>query len=98
MGNVDKLLARRAEGSGLDYIAVQDNPYQPGHLEAWTLISHLSALTDRISFQRRGGLGEHHRRPQPEVGDIGEARRRIDVLFAMLRDGTFYDPAPTAAA
>ncbi|MEV7239170.1 LLM class flavin-dependent oxidoreductase [Streptomyces sp. NPDC051020] len=45
-----RLLARRAEDSGLDYIAVQDHPYQPGHLEAWTLISHLSALTSRISF------------------------------------------------
>ncbi len=45
-----RLLARTAEDSGLDYIAVQDHPYQPGHLEAWTLISHLSALTDRISF------------------------------------------------
>ncbi|MFC9544277.1 MULTISPECIES: LLM class flavin-dependent oxidoreductase [unclassified Streptomyces] len=45
-----RLMSRRAEDSGLDYIAVQDHPYQPGHLEAWTLISHLSAHTDRISF------------------------------------------------
>ncbi|MFE6871564.1 LLM class flavin-dependent oxidoreductase [Kitasatospora sp. NPDC057692] len=45
-----RLLARRAQDAGLDYLAVQDHPYQPGHLDAWTLISHLSALTDRISF------------------------------------------------
>ncbi|MFF3216973.1 hypothetical protein ACFYYB_40920 [Streptomyces sp. NPDC002886] len=25
------------------------------------------------------------------------ARRRADVLFAMLRDGTFYEPQPSAA-
>ncbi|POX45795.1 LLM class flavin-dependent oxidoreductase [Streptomyces sp. Ru72] len=43
-------LARTAEDSGLDYLAVQDHPYQPGHLDAWTLITHLSAATDRISF------------------------------------------------
>ncbi|MCP3712065.1 hypothetical protein M3I54_34815 [Paraburkholderia sp. CNPSo 3274] len=31
-------------------------------------------------------------------GTIALARRRCDVLFAMLRDGTFYEPksAPTA--
>ncbi|MFI6288009.1 LLM class flavin-dependent oxidoreductase [Streptomyces sp. NPDC051018] len=45
-----RLLARRADDSGLDYIAVQDHPYQPGHLDAWTLISHLSAATERVSF------------------------------------------------
>ena len=43
-------LARMAEDSGLDYLAVQDHPYQPGHLDAWTLITHLSAATGRISF------------------------------------------------
>ncbi|MET8438824.1 LLM class flavin-dependent oxidoreductase [Streptomyces sp900116325] len=43
-------LARTAEARNLDYLAVQDHPYQPGHLDAWTLVSHLSALTDRISF------------------------------------------------
>src|SRR3954466_11893590 len=43
-------LARTAEGLGLDYLAVQDHPYQPGHLDSWTLIAHLSAVTDRISF------------------------------------------------
>ncbi|KIF78287.1 hypothetical protein QR77_39910 [Streptomyces sp. 150FB] len=43
-------LARTAEDLGLDYLAVQDHPYQAGHLDAWTLISHLSAFTDQISF------------------------------------------------
>ncbi|GGW96391.1 hypothetical protein GCM10010297_17840 [Streptomyces malachitofuscus] len=43
-------LARQADDGGLDYLAVQDHPYQPGHLETWTLLSHLSASTEGISF------------------------------------------------
>ncbi|MER7439790.1 LLM class flavin-dependent oxidoreductase [Micromonospora avicenniae] len=43
-------LARAAAESGLAYLAVQDHAYQPGHLDTWTLISHLAAETDRISF------------------------------------------------
>jgi len=43
-------LARTAEHLGLDYAAVQDHPYQPGHLDSWTLITHLSAATERISL------------------------------------------------
>ncbi|MFI9419144.1 LLM class flavin-dependent oxidoreductase [Streptomyces werraensis] len=43
-------LAHQADIGGLDYLAVQDHPYQPGHLETWTLLSHLSASTQRISF------------------------------------------------
>ncbi|MEV7321913.1 LLM class flavin-dependent oxidoreductase [Streptomyces sp. NPDC093970] len=43
-------LAQTAERLGLDHLAVQDHPYQPDHLDAWTLISHLSALTERIGF------------------------------------------------
>ncbi|TYB96022.1 LLM class flavin-dependent oxidoreductase [Micromonospora sp. WP24] len=43
-------LARAADASGLAYLAVQDHAYQPGHLDTWTLISHLAAETDRISF------------------------------------------------
>ncbi|MEU4539800.1 LLM class flavin-dependent oxidoreductase [Streptosporangium sp. NPDC023825] len=43
-------LARAAADAELDYLAVQDHPYQPGHLDTWTLVSHLSAVTERISF------------------------------------------------
>ncbi|MFF3564979.1 LLM class flavin-dependent oxidoreductase [Streptomyces sp. NPDC002574] len=45
-----RALAQQAEARGLDYLAVQDHPYQPGHLDAWTLIGHLSGVTQRISF------------------------------------------------
>ncbi|SCE88788.1 Luciferase-like monooxygenase [Micromonospora purpureochromogenes] len=43
-------LAQAADDGGLDYLAVQDHPYQPGHLDTWTMISHLAARTSRINF------------------------------------------------
>jgi alkanesulfonate monooxygenase SsuD/methylene tetrahydromethanopterin reductase-like flavin-dependent oxidoreductase (luciferase family) len=43
-------LALAAEATGLDYLAIQDHPYQPSHLDAWTLITYLGAETERISF------------------------------------------------
>ncbi|NJP95078.1 LLM class flavin-dependent oxidoreductase [Nonomuraea sp. FMUSA5-5] len=43
-------LARAAADGGLDFLAVQDHAYQPGHLDAWTLITHLATQTERISF------------------------------------------------
>ncbi|GGJ34668.1 LLM class flavin-dependent oxidoreductase [Streptomyces brasiliensis] len=51
-GSLDltRRLTRQAENSGLDHLAVQDHPYQPGYLDTWTLISNLAAVTDRISF------------------------------------------------
>lgn len=42
-------LARLADTAGLDYLAVQDHPYQPGHLDAWTLMTLLTARTERIA-------------------------------------------------
>ncbi|GAA5084776.1 alkanesulfonate monooxygenase SsuD/methylene tetrahydromethanopterin reductase-like flavin-dependent oxidoreductase (luciferase family) [Thermocatellispora tengchongensis] len=53
--DVDRLaetrrLAQAASDHGLDHLAVQDHAYQPGHLDAWTLITHLAAETERISF------------------------------------------------
>ena len=32
-------LARQADRAGLDYLAVQDHPYQPGYLDAWTMLT-----------------------------------------------------------
>lgn len=41
-------LAREAESAGLDLVGVQDHPYNPDLLDTWTLLSHLSAATERI--------------------------------------------------
>lgn len=42
--------ARAGEDAGFDLIGIQDHPYRPDFLDTWTLISHLAAKTDRISF------------------------------------------------
>ncbi len=41
--------ARLADSLGLDLLAVQDHPYQPGHLDSWTLLTYLAAATERIA-------------------------------------------------
>ncbi|MQA87611.1 MAG: LLM class flavin-dependent oxidoreductase [Streptosporangiales bacterium] len=41
-------LARTADDIGLDLLSVQDHPYQPSFLDAWTLLSALAAQTGRI--------------------------------------------------
>lgn len=51
----------------------------------------LSQPDSRAYYDRKRREGKHH-----VAALVCLARRRIDVLFAMLRDGTFYQP-PTAA-
>lgn len=41
-------VARIAEATGLDVVAVQDHPYQPAFLDAWTLLTHIAAKTERV--------------------------------------------------
>ncbi|WP_328886577.1 IS110 family transposase [Streptomyces sp. NBC_00316] len=53
----------------------------------------LSQPDSRAYYDKKRREGKHH-----VAAIICLARRRIDVLFAMLRDGTFYAPAPIAAA
>ncbi|MFD0068636.1 IS110 family transposase [Streptomyces sp. NPDC056690] len=53
----------------------------------------LSQPDSRAYYDKKRREGKHH-----VAAIVCLARRRIDVLFAMLRDGTFYDPASTAAA
>lgn len=49
-GFADSLqLARQADRLGLDYLAIQDHPYQAGYLDVWTMMSFLLAQTERIS-------------------------------------------------
>ncbi|WP_435797965.1 IS110 family transposase [Streptomyces klenkii] len=53
----------------------------------------LSQPESRSCYDRKRREGKHH-----VAALIALARRRIDVLFAMLRDGTFYEAStPTAA-
>src|SRR5215207_6723254 len=42
--------AQEAERLGLDYVAVQDHPYQRRFVDTWTLLSMLAATTSRIGL------------------------------------------------
>ncbi|MFB6675079.1 IS110 family transposase [Streptomyces sp. NPDC056390] len=53
----------------------------------------LSQPESRAYYDRKRREGKHH-----VAALIALARRRIDVLFAMLRDGTFYEPPTPIAA
>ena len=53
-------LAQQADRAGLDYLAVQDHPYQPTHLDALSLMSallnrteHISVVSDVLDLQLR---------------------------------------------
>jgi hypothetical protein len=41
-------LARRADDAGLDLVSVQDHPYNPQFLDAWTLLTTIAATTSRV--------------------------------------------------
>jgi alkanesulfonate monooxygenase SsuD/methylene tetrahydromethanopterin reductase-like flavin-dependent oxidoreductase (luciferase family) len=41
-------LARRADEAGLDLVSVQDHPYNPQFLDAWTLLATIAAATSRV--------------------------------------------------
>jgi alkanesulfonate monooxygenase SsuD/methylene tetrahydromethanopterin reductase-like flavin-dependent oxidoreductase (luciferase family) len=43
-------LAQEAERLGLDYIGVQDHPYQRRFVDTWTLLSMIAATTSRIGL------------------------------------------------
>jgi alkanesulfonate monooxygenase SsuD/methylene tetrahydromethanopterin reductase-like flavin-dependent oxidoreductase (luciferase family) len=42
--------AREADRRGLDYVAVQDHPYQRRFVDTWTLLSMIGAATSRIGL------------------------------------------------
>jgi alkanesulfonate monooxygenase SsuD/methylene tetrahydromethanopterin reductase-like flavin-dependent oxidoreductase (luciferase family) len=42
--------ASEVERRGLDYIAVQDHPYQRRFVDTWTLLSMIAAVTSRVSL------------------------------------------------
>lgn len=59
-------------------------------------LSAFAALGDpasRTYYDKKIAQGKHHTQAL-----LCLARRRADVLFAMLRDGTFYESRPTAVA
>jgi hemerythrin-like domain-containing protein len=47
----DDVLTAAAEADllGLDSVSVQDHPYQPAHLDTWTLLAQVAARTERLT-------------------------------------------------
>lgn len=43
-------IAREVERLGLDYIAIQDHPYQRRFVDTWVLLSMIASVTDRIGL------------------------------------------------
>jgi len=41
-------LAQRADEAGLDLVSVQDHPYNPQFLDAWTLLTTIAGATSRV--------------------------------------------------
>jgi hypothetical protein len=50
-------LAQRADAAGLDWVSVQDHPYQPAFLDAWTLLTAIAASTSRIGVSSYSPIG-----------------------------------------
>lgn len=44
-------VARLADSLGLDFVAIQDHPYQSAHLESVALLSTIAATTEQITVQ-----------------------------------------------
>ncbi|GAB2470476.1 IS110 family transposase [Streptomyces incanus] len=86
--------ATRSSGSSIR----GEQPSRRGNkqLKRAFFLSAFAALADpasRAYYDKKISQGKHHTQAL-----LCLARRRADVLFAMLRDGTFYEPRPTAAS
>ncbi|WP_250404514.1 IS110 family transposase [Streptomyces cellostaticus] len=84
--------ATRSSGSSIR----GEQPSRRGNkqLKRAFFLSAFAALADPVSrayYDKKIAQGKHHTQAL-----LCLARRRADVFFAMLRDGTFYDPQPAA--
>ena len=75
-----------------------DHPSRKGNkiLKRALFLSAFAALKDPLSrayYDRKRAEGKRHNQAL-----IALARRRCDTLYAMLRDGTFYEPRQPSAA
>ena len=84
-------VAQDVEQLGLDYVAVQDHPYQRRFVDTWTLLSMIAAVTSRI-----GLFPDVANLPLRPPAVLAKAAASIDVLssgrFALgLGAGGFWD-------
>jgi alkanesulfonate monooxygenase SsuD/methylene tetrahydromethanopterin reductase-like flavin-dependent oxidoreductase (luciferase family) len=90
----DPLLAtaKRVEDAGLDYVAVQDHPYQRRFVDTWTLLSMIAAVTTRV-----GVFPDVACLPLRPPAVLAKAAASLDVLSGGrvelgLGAGAFWDP------
>ncbi|MFE5549690.1 IS110 family transposase [Streptomyces sp. NPDC056534] len=79
-------------GSGSSIRGAQPSRRGSKQLKRAFFLSAFTALADpasRTYYDKKINQGKHHTQAL-----LCLARRRADVLFAMLRDGTFYEPQP----
>jgi len=84
-------LARTAEESGFDLVTVQDHPYQPRFLDAWTLLSYLGAATERVQLS-----ANVHNLPLRPPAVLARSAASLDLLtegrvMLGLGAGAFWD-------
>jgi alkanesulfonate monooxygenase SsuD/methylene tetrahydromethanopterin reductase-like flavin-dependent oxidoreductase (luciferase family) len=84
-------IAQEVERLGLDYVAVQDHPYQRRFVDTWTLLSMIAAVTSRV-----GIFPDVANLPLRPPAMMAKAAASIDVLsggrFELgLGAGAFWD-------
>jgi alkanesulfonate monooxygenase SsuD/methylene tetrahydromethanopterin reductase-like flavin-dependent oxidoreductase (luciferase family) len=84
-------IAEEVERRGLDYVAIQDHPYQKRFVDTWTLLSMIAATTSRI-----GLFPDVANLPLRPPAVMAKAAASIDVLsggrFELgLGAGSFWD-------
>ena len=84
-------LAQTAEQAGFDLVTVQDHPYQPKFLDAWTLLSYLGAATERVQLS-----ANVHNLPLRPPAVLARSAASLDLLtggrvMLGLGAGVFWD-------
>jgi alkanesulfonate monooxygenase SsuD/methylene tetrahydromethanopterin reductase-like flavin-dependent oxidoreductase (luciferase family) len=80
-----------ADRAGLDFVGIQDHPYQRRFLDTWTLLSYVGARTERITL-----LPDVINLPLRQPAVLAKAAASLDVLTAGrvelgLGAGAFWD-------
>jgi alkanesulfonate monooxygenase SsuD/methylene tetrahydromethanopterin reductase-like flavin-dependent oxidoreductase (luciferase family) len=68
-------LAREIESRGLDWVGVQDHPYQRRFVDTWTLLAAIAAATTRIGF-----FPDVANLPLRQPAVMGKSAASLDVL------------------
>src|SRR5262252_126658 len=85
-------LARRADAAGLDWVSVQDHPYQPAFLDAMTLLTAIAVATERVAvFPNVANL------PLRPPAVLAKSVASLDILSSGRAElgigaGAFWDP------